>query len=58
MTEITASKEEIEKALEELDRAVKRARKVRIEGERFLRETRPERERIRADLRRAGLLRD
>jgi F0F1-type ATP synthase membrane subunit b/b' len=58
MTEIAASREEIAKALEELERAVERARQVRIENERFLRETRPRRERIRADLRRAGLLRD
>jgi hypothetical protein len=58
MTEIAASKEEIRKALEELDRAMERARRVRIENERFLRETKPRREQLRADLRRAGLLRD
>jgi hypothetical protein len=58
MTEIAVSKEEIRKALEELERAMGRARRVRIENERFLRETQPRRERIRADLRRAGLLRD
>lgn len=56
--EIAASKEEVKKALEELDRAMERARKVRIENERYLRESRPKVERARAHLRRVGLLRD
>lgn len=58
MTEIAASKEEIKKALEELESAMERARRVRLEGEAFLRESKPRVERARADLRRAGLLRD
>jgi hypothetical protein len=58
MTEIAASKEEIKKAFEELERAVDHARKVRLDNERFLRESKPIMEQVRADLRRAGLLRD
>ena len=58
MTEIPASTEEIEKVLADLKRSIERAKKVRLEGEAFLRESEPRRERIRADLRRAGLLRD
>ncbi|MDQ2630366.1 MAG: hypothetical protein M3Y75_05255 [Actinomycetota bacterium] len=58
MTEIAASKEEIKKALEELERAMEQARKVRLDNERFLRESKPRRERARAHLRRAGLLPD
>lgn len=58
MTEIAASKEEIKKALEDLDRAMEQARKVRLENEAFIRVTQPRRERRRAFLRRAGLLRD
>lgn len=58
MTEIAASKEELKKAREELDLAIEEARKVRLENEAFLRVTRPERERRRAALRRAGILRD
>jgi hypothetical protein len=58
MTETTASKAKLKKALEELDCAMERARRVRIENEAFLREAMPRIERIRADLRRAGLLRD
>jgi hypothetical protein len=58
MTEIGATKEELEKARKDLERSLERARRFRIESETFLRVTRPRRERIRADLRRAGLLRD
>jgi hypothetical protein len=58
MTEIAASKEEIEQVLAELKHSIEQARKVRLEGEAFLRESEPRMERIRADLRRAGLLRD
>jgi len=58
MTEIAASREEIKKALEDLERAMEEVRKMRLENEAFLRMARPRRERILADLRRAGLLRD
>jgi hypothetical protein len=58
MTEISASREEIKKALEELERAMEQARRVRIENEAFLRMNRERKERRRAYLRRAGLLRD
>jgi hypothetical protein len=58
MTEVTPSKEDLKKAMEELDLAVEEARKFRLENEAFLRVTKAMRERRRARLRRAGLLRD
>lgn len=58
MTELAASKEEIEKVRRENKRAIEEADAflARIDG--VLRESRMRRERIMANLRRAGLLRD
>jgi hypothetical protein len=58
MTEIAASKEELEKFLRDNQRAIELARKTREDIEQTLRESRPRTERILAELRRAGLLRD
>lgn len=58
MTEIAASKEELEKLCKELENAVKLATEGQARIERVLRESRRNRERIMADLRRAGLVRD
>jgi hypothetical protein len=58
MTEIAASKEEIEKLLRDNQRAIELARKTREDIDRTLRDSDRRGERILADLRRAGLLRD
>ena len=58
MTEIAASKEEIEELLRNNQRAIELARKTRENIKRTLRESERNGERILADLRRAGVLRD
>ena len=58
MAEIKASKEEKERLRWETERALERAEEFQRRSTRNLRERRPRLERIRADLRRAGLLRD
>jgi hypothetical protein len=58
MTEIAASKEEIEKLLRDNQRAIELARKTREDINRTLRDSERRTERILADLRRAGVLRD
>jgi hypothetical protein len=58
MTEIAASKEELEKLCDELESAVKLATEGQARIERVLRGSRQRRERIMDDLRSAGLVRD
>ncbi len=58
MAYVKISKENHEKVLEELESAMELAQKARARIHRTLRENRRHRERIEADLRRAGLLRD
>lgn len=58
MTPATAPKENIQIVLEELERALEEARLARARIQRTLRDNRREMKQIRADLRRAGLLRD
>ncbi|HWO83148.1 MAG TPA: hypothetical protein VNM38_05090 [Solirubrobacterales bacterium] len=58
MTEIAASKEEVERFLRDSQRALERARETREDIDRTLLESRRRRKQILDDLRRAGLLRD
>jgi hypothetical protein len=58
MTEIAASKEEIEELLRNNQRVIELARETREDIDRTLRESRLRTERILANLRRAGVLRD
>ena len=58
MTEIAASKEDIEKLLRNNQRVIELARETRERIDRTLRDSDRRTERILADLRRAGVLRD
>ncbi len=58
MTEIAASKEEIEELLRNNQRAIELARETREEIKRTLRDSERRTEQILANLRRAGVLRD
>jgi len=58
MTETMVSEENIKKALEELRSAQELAERASLEIKQTLHDSRERTERIRADLRRAGLLRD
>ena len=58
MTEIGASKEEKERLRWETERVLERAEEFQRKSARARREGRQRMKRIRADLRRAGLLRD
>jgi F0F1-type ATP synthase membrane subunit b/b' len=58
MTEIAASKEEVERFLRESQRALERARETQEDIDRTLRESRRRSQQILEDLRRAGVLRD
>lgn len=58
MTEIAASKEEIEELLRKNQRVIELARETREDIDRTLRDSRRRTEQILANLRRAGVLRD